>query len=222
MSYLHVRGIYRSVESKGARNEPRRITDYTTHNEQGVSVMRLHQQAVPESKIHFVLSSPRRRDTLRYLAQSAGRATVRELSEFIAAEETGEMPPPRQARETVYVSLHQTHLPALDELGIIEYDRLNKEIVSLDASRDLRVYMEVVTRFGITWDEYYRYLGILGMLVVLAAQIGVPVVSGVDALVWPIIFLVAFAISTIYQFRALGNSFQGWLARVFQELRRSR
>ncbi|MFW6384898.1 MAG: DUF7344 domain-containing protein [Halodesulfurarchaeum sp.] len=185
-------------------------------------MIRLHRQVVPETKIHFVLSNPRRQDTLRYLARNAGRATVRELSEFIAAEETGEVPAPRRTRETVYVSLHQTHLPALDELGIIEYDRVNKEIVSLAASRDLRVYMEVVTRFGMTWDEYYRYLGIFGMLVILAGQMGVPPLAAVDPLVFAVVFLFAFAVSTIYQFRHFGTSVPGWLSRVFVDFQRDR
>lgn len=173
--------------------------------------MRLHEPAVPESKIHFVLSNPRRRETLRYLDRVSGRTTVRELSEYIASAETGQEPAPRQVRETVYVSLHQTHLPALDELEIIEYDQETKEIVSLEASRDLRVYMEVVTRFGITWDEYYRYLGVVGLLTILAAEIGVPMLTGIETLLWATVFLIAFALSTIYQFRRLGFSAIRWV-----------
>ena len=172
------------------------------------------QPAVPETDIHFVLSNPRRRETIRFLARNAGRTTVRELSEYIASSETGDHPAPRQVRETVYVSLIQTHLPALDELGIIDYDRTTKEVVSLDASREFRVYMEVVTRFGITWDEYYRYLGVLALLVVLAVETNVPLVSGVDSLVWATVFLALFALSTIYQFRSLGGSLRGWIGRI--------
>ena len=182
-------------------------------------MMRLHQPAVPESKVHFVLSSPRRRETLRYLAKRSGRATLRELSEFIASNETGTVPAPRQVRETVYVSLHQTHLPALEELGIVEYDTTTKEVISLEPSRELRVYMEVVTRFGITWDEYYRYLGVLGLLVVVAVETGVPVVSAVSSLVWATLFLVAFALSTVFQFRNVGAMARNWVDRV---VRRSR
>lgn len=179
----------------------------------------MRQQSVPESKIHFVLSNPRRRETLRFLANRSGRATVRELSEYIASTESGETPPPRQVRETVYVSLHQTHLPALDELGIIEYDMANKEITSLEPSRDLRVYMEVVTRFGITWDEYYRYLGVLGLLVIVAVEIGVPWIANGGALLWATVFLGVFAISTMYQFRSIGLPVHHWVSRLIRTLR---
>lgn len=177
-------------------------------------MMRLRQETIPESEIHFILSNPRRREVLSFLDRNAGASTVSELSEFIASSETGEDPAPRQVRETVYISLHQTHLPALDELGIIEYDLTNKEITSLEATRDLRVYMEVVTRFGITWDEYYRYLGVLGLLVIVAVEMGVPWIGSVGSLVWATLFLGIFAISTMYQFRGLGSSVKYWLSNV--------
>lgn len=166
---------------------------------------------LPQSTIHFVLSSDRRRDVLRYLERSGGRTSIRALSEYVATNETGVAPAPRKVRETVYVSLIQTHLPALADLGVIHYDRANREVVSLDASRDLRVYMEVVTRFGITWDEYYRYLGVLGLLTVVAIEVGVPGLAAVDPLLTATGFLAAFALSTIYQFRRQWRPFLGSL-----------
>jgi DNA-binding transcriptional ArsR family regulator len=168
--------------------------------------MPFSRSSIPESDVHFVLSNPRRRETLRYLARNAGRTTVRELSEYIASNETGDVPAPRQARETVYVSLIQTHLPALEEFDIVEYDRTTKEVLVRDASRDFRVYLEVVTRFGITWDEYYRYLGVFGLLVVLIAETGVPAISEIDTLLLASGFLFLFALSMAYQFRFLSTT----------------
>lgn len=175
-------------------------------------------EGLPQSTIHFVLSSDRRRDVLRYLDRRGGRTSIRDLSEYVAANETGLEPAPRKVRETVYVSLIQTHLPALADLGVIHYDRENREVVSLAASRDLRVYMEVVTRFGITWDEYYRYLGVLGLLTVVASEVGVPGLAAVDPLLTATAFLAAFALSTTYQFRQQWRSLLGvlpaWLSRA--------
>lgn len=176
-------------------------------------MIRADLRSIPDSTIHFILSSPRRRETLAFLSKSGSKTTVRELSEYVAVRETGENPPPRQVRETVYVSLIQTHLPALEEVGVIQYDHETKEVVPLERSRDLRVYMEVVTRFGITWDEYYRYLGVLALLVVLATQLSVPVVSAVDTLVWVTLFLVVFAASTAYQFKSLSTTVRGAVGR---------
>lgn len=156
-------------------------------------------ESISKSNIHHLLSNSRRRHTIRYLQNNGGAVTVRELSEVVAAIETGESPPPRDIRETVYISLHQNHLPALDEQGVIEYDRQRKEVVPLPRTRDVRLYMEVVTRYGITWAEFYRYLGILGLLVTLAALIEVPLISRVAPLVWTSGFLALFAVSTVFQ-----------------------
>lgn len=168
---------------------------------------------VPRSDIHFVLSNPRRRSALEYLRRARGLTSVRELSEHVAATETGVTPPPRTVRETVYVSLTQTHLPALAEIGVIAYDDATKEVKALDTARDVRVYMEVVTWFGITWDEYYRYLGILALLVIMAVEFDVPLVAAVDLLVWVTVFLGVFAVSMLYQFRRVAQPLVHWVSR---------
>jgi len=162
--------------------------------------MALRQRSIPESKIHYLLSSPRRCHALRYLEDNPGSTTLRELSEAVAAIEAGQSPPPRAVRERVYISLHQSHLPALDKQGVVEYDIERKEIRPLPGSRDVRLHMEVVTRYGITWAEYYRYLGILGLFVVVAGLAGLPLVSAVDPLLWASGFLALFALSTGCQF----------------------
>lgn len=154
---------------------------------------------ISKSKIHFLLSNPRRRHTIQYLENNPGTVTVRELSVAIAEIETGESPPPTEVRESVYVSLSQNHLPALDEQGVIEYDDDENQVIPLPRSRDVRIYMEVVTRYGITWAEFYRYLGILGLFVVVGGLADLPGLSAFDPLLWASVFLGLFAIATTYQ-----------------------
>ncbi|MFB6104422.1 MAG: hypothetical protein ABEJ57_04960 [Halobacteriaceae archaeon] len=168
-------------------------------------------RTVPETTAHFLLSNRRRRETLQYLARATGPTTVRELSEHIAAAETGASPPPRPARETVYVSLIQTHLPALAEVGVIDYDEAHKQVWPGDGARDVRIYTEVVTRVGITWDEYYRYLGVVALLVVLAVQLEAPLLARVGVLGWVTLFLSVFAVSIAYQFRHVAAPIRAWL-----------
>ena len=93
---------------------------------------------------------------------------VRELSEEVAARETGEDPPPRDKRQSVYVSLHQTHLPKLDDLGIVDYDNDSKEVALRDRVREIEVYMEVVPQYGLSWGEFYFGLGLLGLVTTVA------------------------------------------------------
>jgi predicted transcriptional regulator len=132
-----------------------------------------------ETDIHDVLRNDRRRLVIERL-QSAenGSESVRELSERIAAAESGESPPPRNIRQSVYVSLHQTHLPKLDDLGIVAYDSDSKEVRLAECADEVAVYMEVVPQDGISWAEYYLGVGILGLGLSVAAAAGVPVLSG--------------------------------------------
>ena len=175
--------------------------------------MAFRRRSIPEWKIHHLLSSPRRRHAIDYLEANPGSTTLRELSEAVAEIETGQSPPPRAVRERVYISLHQSHLPALDKQGVVEYDLERKEIRPLPGSRDVRLHMEVVTRYGITWAEYYRYLGILGLFVVVAALAGLSPVARVDPLLWASGFLALFALSTGYQFWKGRYALLRWVAR---------
>jgi len=94
---------------------------------------------------------------------------VRELSERVASAESGTSPAPRNVRESVYNSLHQTHLPRLDELGVVEYDDDRKIVTARDGARHISLYMEVETPIGLSWAEYYRSLGVVGLFVVVAS-----------------------------------------------------
>ncbi|MDR5671568.1 putative trancriptional regulator, ArsR family [Halalkaliarchaeum sp. AArc-CO] len=161
--------------------------------------MQLRTTDLPESQIHAILSNPRRTRALRHLYLAGGSITVNELSHLIAEHETGESPPPKNVRESVYISLHQTHLPKLHDLEVVEYDRETKEIHLKQNARNVDLYMEVVTRHGITWSEFYQGLGILSLLTILASLLSVPGLSAIDPLLLTSGFLALFAVVTLYQ-----------------------
>jgi hypothetical protein len=160
--------------------------------------MLFRKLTLPEYDIHHVLSNPRRTEALEHI-NDAGELTLRELSEAVATAESGESPAPRNVREAVYVSLHQHHLPALHRRGIVDYDQDRKVIETLDGFRDVELYMEVVTKHGITWADYYRLLGVTSLLLVVVSHQNVPLFSVVPGLVWATVGLAAFAVSASYQ-----------------------
>jgi hypothetical protein len=155
--------------------------------------------ALAEADIHDILRNDRRRRVLEHLQESMGSVTLRELAETIAAHEAGESPPPRPLRESVYNSLHQTHLPKLDAEGVVDYDKNRKTVELQPGARDVNVYMEVVTKYGITWADYYRSLATLSLVVVVAAEVDVPVLEALPVLLVASAFLAAIAASTAYQ-----------------------
>ena len=122
-----------------------------------------------ESQIHNVLRNERRRRAIERLRESDGTLTVDELAEHIATLETDEEPAPRKARKSVYVSLHQTHLPKLDDLGILDYDQQSKELRLTERARDVEVYMEVVPENDVSWPSYYLGLGLLELVALVAS-----------------------------------------------------
>ncbi|WP_254535037.1 DUF7344 domain-containing protein [Halomarina litorea] len=157
------------------------------------------EQTLDEGDIHDVLRNTRRRLTIDSLqASENGTMSVRDLSERVATEETGEDPPPRKKRQSVYVSLHQTHLPKLHKLGIVEYDDDSKVVYLQERVREVEVYMEVVPRYGISWGEYYIAFAFLGMLVVIAAELGIVGFALITPAQWAIIFFLGVVLSATY------------------------
>jgi hypothetical protein len=118
-----------------------------------------------ENEVYDILRNERRRHVLRYLRTNGDVASIGDLADAIAETETGESPPPSDSRQSVYVSLHQTHLPKLDNLGVIEYDR-EERTVSLRPRAD-----QIVARLEGASDEH-REVARRFALVVLAVALG--------------------------------------------------
>nr|WP_162993812.1 hypothetical protein [Halalkalicoccus subterraneus] len=85
--------------------------------------------------------------------------------------ESDENPPPRNVRQSVYVSLHQTHLPKLDGLDVVDYDTDSKEVELRDRADQVRAYMNQAETND-TAVLVYLLIGILGVFVSLASSMG--------------------------------------------------
>lgn len=159
-----------------------------------------------EEDIHDVLRNRRRRLVIDILRESDEPVSVRELSEEIGAVEADSNPPPRNIKQSVYVSLLQTHLPKLDELGIVDYEPDGKQVRAKRRVRDIAVFTETVPKYGISKSEFYVALSILGFLTVLGAEVGVPILSSVPSVLWAYgFFLIGFASSLYHTYRQ-GNT----------------
>lgn len=172
------------------------------------------RSVLSEVEVYHVLSNARRREALAELWGQSEALPLRELSERVAATESGSHPAPRPLRESVYNALHQTHLPKMDELGIVAYDPDRKTVSACPEARQLGRYMDVTTRLGVTWGEYYRALGVVGLFATVASLASVPGFAAVDPLVPATGFLVCFAVSTAYQLTAARFGARGRLARL--------
>ena len=96
------------------------------------------------------LGNRRRLLTLRYLALFEPGTTieVRHLARVIRGVETGN--PPRNVEtadyESAYNALIQTHLPKIDQRGLIQYDERRKA-VTVEESLERHVFLSTITQF---------------------------------------------------------------------------
>jgi len=142
------------------------------------------EAGLARTDIYDVLSNERRTMVLELLA-AADPQDLGDLAEEIAARETGERPPPRNKRTSVYVTLHQTHLPKLATLSIVEYDDREK-VVSL-GSRASTVLAQQEggstesTAPGARWSELSLAVATSGLGLAGGSAIGLPGLASLPA-----------------------------------------
>lgn len=121
-----------------------------------------------------ILSNDRRRFALHYLMREEEAPSLNELSRYVAAWEN-DVPPEAvtaKQRRRVHVALHQTHLPRMDDAGIVTYDSSAEPIRLTDRAADLNVYMEVVPGNDITWSTFYLGLSAFSLSLFVAVELG--------------------------------------------------
>lgn len=144
-----------------------------------------------------MLSCRRRRHVLHYLRQDGDTATLRTLSRQIAAWENDIEPGDvtYQQRVRVYTALRQSHLPKMDDGGIVEFDPDRSTVALTDAATQLDVYLDVVPHDNIPWSSYFAGLGALCVGFAALVLVGLPPFSvlagGLGALLFSALFFVS-------------------------------
>ncbi len=134
--------------------------------------------------IFELLKNRRRREVLSYLLEADETVTLGELAEQIAAWEndTEVAALSSDQRKRVYVALYQTHLPKMDDAGIVDYDQ-DRGLITLSDNADLlMMYMDTDTHHQDRWDRWYALLSVTGAALVSAAFLGVPLLSTVPTI----------------------------------------
>jgi len=150
-----------------------------------------------------VLRNQRRRYVLHYLKGDGGPVELGDLAQQVAAweyETTTEEVTPAQ-RKRVYTTLQQTHLPKMDEVGILAFDSDHGVIQSTDRTHDISVYLEIVPGHEFAWRELYLSLGAISCALVAALWLEIYPFTALSDLTWAGIVAVtvtATAIAHIY------------------------
>ena len=132
-----------------------------------------------EDQIYHLLQNERRRNVLRYLHDVDGQVPMRDIAEQVAAWENDSTVQTitSDERQRVYIPLYQSHLPKLDEEGIIEYNQSRGTVRKTHMADVLYDYLEPTSAATddevrgddeqTRWEHYY--LGASGVGVTLLA-----------------------------------------------------
>jgi hypothetical protein len=128
-----------------------------------------------QDEVYHLLSNPRRRFIISYLRDD-GTVGLQELASTVAAWENDTSPEQLtdQQKKRVYVSLYQTHIPKLEDAGIITYDSDTSQIHLRDSVEQLEQYLPETEDTGRDWRRIYLGLAAVGTLFYLLVTFDVP------------------------------------------------
>jgi hypothetical protein len=100
-------------------------------------------EPLSEDRIFSLLSATRRREVLRHLKEASGELPLSAITQRVAVSEGIHPDEGAAAVKKVYVSLYQTHVPALDAAGVVEYDATEKAVRLTPRAAPLFRYLDV-------------------------------------------------------------------------------
>ncbi|WP_050032897.1 DUF7344 domain-containing protein [Halorubrum halophilum] len=155
---------------------------------------------ISEDELFDVLANQRRRFAVHLLKrEEADSIAIGDMAEQIAAWENGiDMKEiTGNERKRVYTALQQSHLPKMDDAGVVDFNKDRGIVEPTPALQNVDLYMDVVEGREIPWSDYY--LGLSGVTVALTGAVWLdawPFVLLPD-MAWMLAIVVAFAFSAI-------------------------
>lgn len=147
-----------------------------------------------KSDIFGILQNDRRRCVLELLREK-GSQSLRSLSEEIACIEAGSEEPKSSTRKSIYVSLIQNHIPKMESLGIVIYNREQDCVELLPTSHNFDIYMETVKKGDISWSQFYLGFSILTVFGNVAIYKGL--IEWISSFQWVIFVSLIFLSSSV-------------------------
>jgi len=150
-----------------------------------------------KGEIFDLLKNSRRRSTIKYLQKHGGSAELKDVAEHIAAEEndTTVRQLSSDQRKRVYIGLYQCHLPKMDKLGIVEYDKNRGTIELQESVTQLLQYIEPVEEEKrLEWSWAVPAVAACLVLVVSLGTFGVGPLSVVSPTGWTLVSVVGIAV----------------------------
>lgn len=168
-------------------------------DEAGANASTAVEDALTEEELFTILSNRRRRYILHELMREGERLDIGALSQEIAAfEDDVELHEVSSSdRKRVYTALRQSHLPKMDEAGVVDFDRDRGTVEPTPALEDVEIYMDIVRGREIPWSDYYLGLVALSGLSLVAASVGPGPFASLSPSAWGLFVVVSFGVSAV-------------------------
>jgi len=158
--------------------------------------------------VYEVLSNRRRRFAIHYLQRNGSRAALGTIAEHVAAWENGIDVDAvgSAARKNVYTSLQQFHLPKMENLDLVHFDRRAGQVELTETAADVDLYLEVVEDHDGPWSLYYLVVGALTGGVILGHALDLPLLIGLsdlDLAMFTVIAITTMALIHTYYTRGM-------------------
>ena len=124
-----------------------------------------------KDEVFEVLSSSRRRLILYHLYRRGGEAGLRDLaSDTAEAEREGDIDD--EVIKRFYISLYQTHVPKLEDVGLVRYDGETKTVTLTDRVGEIESVLGSESEPERRWSIYYGALAVIGSVLAAAQVLG--------------------------------------------------
>jgi hypothetical protein len=154
------------------------------------------EPTVSEDELFEVLSNRRRRYAVHAIKQEGEAVELGEIAERVAAWEYDipEQQVSYDERKRVYTALQQSHLPKMDDAGVVAYDKDRGIIEPKPALAEAEVYMDVVRGYGLPWSQLYLGLSTVAALLVGGVWTDLLAVETVPDAAWMAGVVAAFGV----------------------------
>ncbi|WP_254764768.1 DUF7344 domain-containing protein [Natrinema marinum] len=139
-----------------------------------------------QAELFDVFSNARRRRAVQYLKRRGGSCDLAPLVEQVAAWENDIEPDDvtRTQRRRVYISLYQTHLPMLEDHGIVDWDPDGHEIELLPSEDQFEPYLDRQLEGDRSWHRFYASVTAVGVVAFALSSLAVgPLSAGLAPIV---------------------------------------
>ncbi len=156
-----------------------------------------------KEEIFDLLKNSRRREIVSYLREHDGSAKLDELAEHIAADEndTTVRQLSSDQRKRVYIGLYQCHLPKMDTLGVVEYDKNRGTVELQNSAASLERYMELDGDTDENRAWVIPTIAASMVLLVGLGTLGVGALSTVPGVGWTLLSVFGIVIIVLLQYR---------------------